>query len=262
MKRSQEIKTTCIVGLFLTASGSMGHAQEQGFEYSISLGAEREAAYTGSDVYVVGPSADFEIRYNAATGHSYYVSLGEIGADWRLSPTSRLRTNLEFEPGRENADDQILAGLPVMENTVELQAVYLKELGDWRIGAGLQYDVLKKGKGLVGFIGAGYERKISDRLKWEANLDVSFANAEHMQTEVGISAASAAATGLAAYTAGGGYKGATAEIRVTYDVSDRFEIYKSLSVETYGSNMADSPLIATHGTRTNLGLALGTKFKF
>lgn len=51
------------------------------------------------------------------------------------------------------------------------------------------------------------------------------------------------ATVLAAYTTPGGYKGATINLGLAYAMTERSTLYLEVSVERYGSKMANSPLI-------------------
>jgi len=149
-----------------------------------------------------------------------------------------------------------------MRDTWEAQVVVTKEVGPLEFGMGVQADILNRGKGAVGFAGVGYQTELTDRLRFSADFDVSFANAEHINTEVGISAATSGVTGLPAYTASGGYKGATLELGVAYALTDHAWVYVEGSVERYGAKMSDSPLIRDHGTATNNEIEIGVGFRF
>ena len=143
---------------------------------------------------------------------AYFGSLGEVGVLYPLAPDTFVRGVLEYEEGRDNADDPILASFPVIDDTVELQIGVGRQFGDLTLGGAVQVDILGRGKGLVGFVGGRDGVDLGPRLEMEAGIDVSFANATHMNTEVGISAATATASGQAAYYTPGGYKGTTASL--------------------------------------------------
>ncbi|MEM9585355.1 MAG: MipA/OmpV family protein [Pseudomonadota bacterium] len=246
----------------LIPSLTFAEEKEVGWSYEIIAGVEREAAYTGSNVYTSEFGGSFEATYTTPNGTEWSLGTQGLGVLFSLPQNFEAELTLEYEPGRDNADDPILAGFPEMENTWELQGVLSREFGPYSIGVGLQTDILNKGKGTVGFVGVGYETQLSDRLGFSIGADVSWANAEHMTTEVGISPATAAATGLPAYKATGGYKGATIDVGLAYAITDRSTFFVEASVERYGSKMANSPLIKTHGSRTNTSIGMGLGFAF
>lgn len=251
-----------VIVAFVAAAPVVAEEGEAGWSYELIVGVEREAAYTGSDVYASEAGGSFEATYTTQNGTEWSLGTAGLGVLMRFPQDVALEVTLEYEPGRDNADDPILAGFPKMKNTWELQGVLTKEFGPYSIGVGLQTDVLNNGKGTVGFIGVGYETRFSERLAFSLGADVSFADAKHMMTEVGISSATSAATGLAAYNAPGGYKGTTIEAGLAYAMTQRSTLYLEASVERYGSNMANSPLIKTHGSRTNTSVGLGVGFAF
>ena len=228
----------------------------------LNLGVEREPAYTGSDVYTTEPDGNIELTYTAVSGHEYYVSLGEIGARWALGEGRELSTILEYEFGRENDADTALNGFPTVQDTVELQAIYQQSVGPLILGAGLQYDIRNRGKGTVGFIGAAHRRKLNSKLDMQVQFDLSFSDAEHMQTEVGISPEVAELTGYEAYSAKSGYKGASVIFGLAYSLTNQIQVRSHLAVEQYGSIMSDSPLIRDEGTPTNVETAVSVSYRF
>lgn len=241
---------------------STTYACAQDWSFEVEAGMSREPAYVGSDTYITEPDGNIEATYTAANGVQYIIGLGGLGTRFRIAPRTTVELTLEYEPGRENDDDPILAGFPEMEDTWEAQAVVMQDLGAVSLGFGLQTDLLNRGKGTVGFVGMRYDRALTQKLTLNAGFDLSFANAEHMNTEVGISPTVAAATGLAAYDAPGGYKGATLSVGLDYNFSDRVGIYSDVSFERYGSAIADSPLVRTHGSSNTTEFELGVRFSF
>lgn len=236
--------------------------QEKPWEFEVEVGAEREPAYVGSDNYSTEADIGIKATYTARNGTEWYLSTGGVGVTAQLPRDYELTLELEYEPGRDNADDPILTGFPEMKDTWEFQAVLVRQLGDFQLGLGVQQDILGHGKGLVGFAAAGYSRQLSDRLRFRSILDVSFANAKHMNTEVGITPAASQITGLSGYTASGGFKSTSLQVGFDYAVSRRTELYMDLAVERYGSAIADSPLVRDHGSRTTTEVGAGMRFRF
>jgi len=162
-----------------------------------------------------------QVAYSVNAGHEYFVSLGEVGVRWALGENQRLSTLLEYEFGRENEADSALDGFPVVQDTVELQAAYQRK---------------------IGFLGVAYRRQVNDKFGLQVQADVSFADAEHMQTEVGISAQTAQITGFDEYALNSGYKGATVSLGLQYS--------------------ADSPLIKDEGSASTYEASLGFRYEF
>jgi len=256
-------------GLLIMLTTDNALAQEVEDEKDVSpwsielqLGYEIEPAYTGSDVYVTEPGFNFEVTYSTDAGHEFFVGLGEIGARWELGDDRLLETLLEYEPGRDNEDDSALDGFPEMPDTVEFQVGYEQEIGPFTAEAIVQYDIQNRGKGTVGFIGLGYRNQINSRLGWQLQSDMSFADAEHMAIEVGISENTAQQTGYAAYSPESGYKGVTVAMGLEYAITQQLSLRSEIAVEHYGAIMADSPLIKDEGTPTNYEAIVGFQYEF
>jgi outer membrane scaffolding protein for murein synthesis (MipA/OmpV family) len=255
----QYIITTTVLAL---VCGLPATAKDKPWEFEVEIGAEREAVYVGSDTYKAEADFGLKATYTAPNDIEWSISTGGLGVGIPLANDFGLQFALEYEPGRDNADDPILTGFPKMENTWEFQAVLTKDIGDFQVGVGVQKDILNHGKGLVGFVGVGYARQLTDRLSFSSLLDVSFADSTHMNTEVGISGATATATGLAAYSPKSGYKGTSLTVGFDYALTQRATLYTDFSAETYGSAIADSPLVKTHGSKTTTSVGAGIRFRF
>ncbi len=261
--------TICLSALLSALVGSMSvtalraeEAVEPGWSYQATLGLERAPAYTGSDVYVSEADVGLNAIYTNRRGTQWMLGTGGVGVRQGLGRGVTVQAGLEYEFGRDNDDDPILSGFEVVEDTVELQIELVKEFGDFYVGSGIQHDIRNRGKGTVGFLGLGYETALTSRLTFEVAGDISFANADHINTEVGISAAASAASGLSAYEASGGYKGVSLEVGLEYALTQSTALFGSLGVERYGANMSDSPLIRDEGRATSSEIELGVAFTF
>lgn len=232
------------------------------FSFEIQSGVEVEPAYTGSDELLSEVDINLFASYLSEAGHRYFLSLGELGVDWALGPGIRLRTNLEYELGRDNDDDSALANFPEVEDTVEAQAILFWQTGPWLIGTGIQYDILDRGKGLVGFVGAGYGAVLRTNLTWQTRVDLSFADSEHLFVEVGVDPATANANAYNAYTPKSGYKGVSAQVQLQFEFAPQWSLLGAVGVEHYGTIMSDSPLIAVDGTDTTFEASLGVAYAF
>ena len=228
----------------------------------LSVGVENEPVYTGSDTYVSEADINLEVSYTTRASHEYFISLGEVGARWSLGDDRSLSTVLEYEFGRDNSEDNALTNFPTVEDTVELQALFQQQTGPVTFGVGLQYDIRNKGKGTVGFLGVAHQRELSERLGFQIQIDTSFADATHMQTEVGITRETALATSYDAYLPDSGYKGASLSLGLQYAITSKFLLSSKVAVEHYGTIMSDSPLIADAGTRTTYESSIALSYLY
>lgn len=232
------------------------------WQFEIAVGMEREPTYTGSDKYVTEPLLGLEAKYQLAEDKSLWISIGEIGVEWQVNPSLEVMASLEYEPGRENGDDPILTGFPKVKDTVEGQFTIKRNWGNTYAGAVFQPDLLGRGKGLVGFVAAGNKFELTPKLSLDASVDVSFADAEHMNTEIGVSSAVSQATGIDAYEASSGYKSTTLKLDLEYEMNPRWSLISTVGYEYYGKEMSSSPLIDQFGENGNLELTAGIQYRF
>ena len=230
--------------------------------YQAGIGVEYEPTYAGSDKYSTEPGLALSATYVSSARHRYFLSLGEMGAHFQLNPNTVFSSVLEYEPGRENSDDSTLTGLNEIEDTVELQLALNRRWGDYLAAVAMQYDVLDRGKGLVWFAGVGRQFNWSDNWNTTLKLDVSGGDATHMQTEFGINASEAARNGLSAYSPGSGLKSTSLTLDNSYHFNKHWSLNGELSVESYFSKAANSPLIAEEGRDLTAELALSLQYDF
>ena len=236
--------------------------QPSGWYYDGFLGIEREPTYTGSDRYETEADANFRALYRADSGHRYFISIGEAGALYELGDDRLFAAVLEYEEAREIDDDPALEFFDEGEDTLEAQLTLAKRWGNWTLAGVFQPDILDRGKGLVYFVGLGYDRMLTDRLRLASAIDVSFGDSEHLDTEVGISRDVAARSGLDAYSPDGGYKSTSLRLDLGYQFARDLELVFQSEFEFYGSEMADSPLVAEEGDDINTELGLTMRYRF
>jgi outer membrane scaffolding protein for murein synthesis (MipA/OmpV family) len=233
-----------------------------GWSYELLVGVEHEPTYVGSDSYQTEAGGDFEARYQTTRGHQYYLGLGGLGGVFSMGNNWALMTELEFEEGRDNGEDPILSGFAEVRDTVEGQVALIKTMGEFRMAGVIQVDALNRGKGVVYFLALDYEKDLSPRLSMTTTVDISFANAEHMNTEVGITPQAAIVSGLDIYHASSGYKSTTLATNFVYGVNKKWQLITEIGAEFYGSNITDSPLVRDEGSDVNYNAGLGLSYIF
>jgi outer membrane scaffolding protein for murein synthesis (MipA/OmpV family) len=235
-----------------------------GWHFDLGVGLGQEPTYAGSSK----SNGEFNLLaralYKTERGHRYSIGLGEFGATFTINPTTQFNVFLEFEEGRDSADDPALTGMDSIDSTVEGQFVLARRFGNTSVFAVLQPDLLgKANKGLVWFVGAGHDVFLkNNRWRLATRLDLSGANAEYMRTEFGVTAQEATRTGYSQYQPGGGLKSLTLGLNAEYFFSKRFSLLGAIEAEHYLSKAADSPLIAGPGRKTTFETSLLLRWQF
>jgi len=101
-----------------------------------------------------------------------------------------------------------------------------------------------------------------DKLKLEAGPRVSFATADYMRAYFGVSDATAAATGIAAYKPAGGYRGAGLTAVATWDFDKRWFARADAGWLHLSDELGKSPIIKAEGTRDQFTFGLGVAYRF
>ena len=226
------------------------------------IGAELEPDYVGSDDSEVEPALQLRALFKDRFGNRYTLALGEIGAVFYPGESWAFAIDLEYEEGRESENED-LRGLPDGEATLEGEFTLFRRFGDGYAFAVFQPDLLDRGKGIVYFVGYGYDA-LSPGERWllSPRIDVSWGDREHMQTEFGLTPEQAAIIGQPEYEPGGGLKSVTAGLTAQRFFGRRWSWLGSLEMEHYFSKASDSPLISELGSDINFEATIGLFFRF
>ena len=101
-----------------------------------------------------------------------------------------------------------------------------------------------------------------DRLTLAAGPRLSFASSDYMRAYFGVSAADSLASGLAAYTPKGGYRGAGLGATATWDVDQSWFIRADAGWTRLSDEAARSPIVKTDGSRDQFTIGLGAAYRF
>lgn len=238
--------------------------RESGWYFDVFAGVEYEPTYAGSDKYELEPGLNLRAMYKNSHNHRFFVSLGELGGIFQLTENSAFSAVLEYEEGRENKSDNALNGLDKVRDTVEGQfSFFYRFLPNTFLFAVFQPDLLGRGKGLVYFVGVGNDTLFfADRLRVSTGIDLSFADAEHMQTEFAVSDSESARTGLEAYRPGGGIKSWTGSLVLEYFLHDNWSLWFDSEFEYYTGKARKSPLIRDEGSPFTYELSTGLRWRY
>jgi len=273
-----KLRIVCIVGclLLLAPGGAFAQTESNRFGpwyrageddrwyFDVLVGAELEPDYAGSDDSEVEPGLDARVLWTSRRGDHYFLSLGELGAVFYPAEDWALEVFFEYEEAREVDENPALAGALQLDDTVEGQFTLYRRFGKAIYAAAtLQPDLLDRGKGLVTFVGLGRDwLSASEKLFFNASVDLSWGDTEHMEAEFGLTPRHALESGLAEYSPSGGLKSATLKMGGLYTIGRRLDLVGALEVEHYFSEAADSPLLRDVGSDLTTEAAVGLLFRF
>ncbi|MEP0177118.1 MAG: MipA/OmpV family protein [Paraglaciecola sp.] len=237
---------------------------ESGWHFDFEVGLEYEPTYAGSDKYLFEGGLGARALYSTKSGHRYFVSLGEIGAVFSLSPDTQFLAFVEYEEERNDDEDSTLAGMNTINSTIEGQFMLATRFGNATLFGVLQPDLAgDANKGLVWFVGTGYDWLSNDK-RWRTSttLDLSGADSEYMLTEFGIASEESTRTGYLSYQPSSGLKSLSWNVAGEYYFSDNFSLLGSVDTEYYLSEASDSPLIADEGREITFEASLQLRYRY
>lgn len=226
----------------------------------VGLGVQVGPQYDGSD--------DMSIR----PGITGRFPLG--GVDVELRGTS-LRTDLVGGPltfgpvlayrfGRDgaNIDDVQVAALPGVDDAVELGVHAMVPLGmSFAVSAEILHDVSGAHDGTSARLSLDGRHQILPATTLFGSAGIGLMDASFADAFYGVSAAGAAASGLATYDAGGGLRDASLTVGVTQELSERLSFTGALTYREMLGDAADSPITQTgNGGQVSLVAGLGVRF--
>ncbi|WP_339879312.1 MipA/OmpV family protein [Pseudidiomarina gelatinasegens] len=231
---------------------------QDGWAFGLGLGVEYESAYEGSDEF------GFEIQPGGAVqwrrGDDIFFFAGEA-LGWRglRSDTWLLEAIVGFEEGREegDSDDGRLDGLGDTEEGVEfaLQARRAFD-ADWRYW--LDGRIVAGENGNLGIFGVG--RRFGEQIDGsgsELSVVAVFHDSDLANTDFGIDAAQAAASGLDETNLDGGFRSIGVHYNYRNYINDNWQIFVEALYERYSSDIADSPI-----ARNNYEAEIGVGFVY
>ena len=214
-------------------------------------GLKTEPGWDGSKSYVLSPFPIIGLRFlrSPLTGQP------TTDTGFGIAPSFRYLSNRSFGPASP------MTGLPDVATAFEAGLTVDYTDSNWRAFATAR-------QGFGGHHGQTFELGIDgilhpmDKLTLEAGPRVSFATSDYMRTYYGVSAASSAATGVAAYDPGGGYRGAGVAGRITYDIDRNWLVRGDASWTHLSDKIAASPIMRAEGNREQFSVGLGVAYRF
>lgn len=219
------------------------------FDLGVELG--REPDYVGSNDYEIEAFPGAQLHYVPNAKWRFRLTPETLRAIRDFGDRTLVQLVIEYEEGRTARETNDLDVLADGRDTVEAELTLLRAVGEAGfVYATWQPEILDRDKGVVYFVGAGRQWRVAPRWLFTPVIDVSWGDQQHMQTEFGVSANSAALLGQPVYDVDGGLKSSTLSLNFQWQPTRRLSILGSAGVEYYFDRAADSPLIESLGSRT------------
>jgi len=229
-----------------------------GWTVELGLGVEREPTFAGSDDTTT--EADPLINASWKQGPNLWFTTGsDIGYYRQLSERWQVGGSVGLEEGRDEDDDEALTGLGNIDDTTEFRLDLLYGLTR-QLTVGARIMTAGAGKDEVLFVGGRYEFDTgNDKLELSLTGDLSYATAEHLRTEFGVTQAQAARSGYAVYQPGSGLKSVGLSLAGRYWFTNQWFGFGEISYEKFGSAGKDSPFVE-QDDEAEIGLGIGYRF--
>lgn len=183
-----------------------------------------------------------------------------VGINLSASPQQQYGVRLTADLGRKEKRSSALRGMGDVDAKPEAGAFYNLFVTDSvfvtssvRAGSG------EGGKGLVLDLGAGLSTALAPHWRLGTGVALSLANASHMQSYFGVTAAQAARSGYRASDAGAGLRDVRANVALTHVVDMRQSVTLAVSANRLMGDAASSPLTRQ---RSSVGGVLAYAWRF
>ncbi|MGH6626658.1 MAG: MipA/OmpV family protein [Burkholderiaceae bacterium] len=249
------------------ADGELVTEAPNKFSYLLGAGLVSSPSYAGSSSRELKLRPVAALRYgrlristsggSALLGFNGDVAGSGVSADLLRGNRLQIGASLRVDPGRSSAGDPALAGLPEVRSTLRgrVSAGYALT-PHWALGLSVSQDLLGRDGGATASTSIGYRDRLTPRTEWSASVGLGWADGQHMRIYYGVSAASAASTGYAAFAPGAGLTNAHLGLGITSALNKRWIAFAGLGFSRLLGDAAASPLTRqASSVRATVGLA-------
>ncbi len=241
----------------------------------IGLAAMAAPDYEGADEFsaLLSPLIDirqkgfFFLKGTTVNPNDGIATLGWNALNFGYTEMSRQRFALSAGPmlrvSRGRDPDGVLRGLGKIDDSATVGAFIEASAGPW--SADITFSSQEAGRADNGSLTAFSTRlsvQPSDRFDLSFGVSASWGDDDYMQGFFGLTPAQAAATGLTTYSAAAGMKDAGIQIGATFEISENFVLVGEVGYQRLLDDAANSPIVATNGSRNQFRTLLGVAYQF
>ncbi|MDF2995504.1 MAG: outer membrane protein [Xanthobacteraceae bacterium] len=224
-------------------------------EWKVVLGGGAMIApkYEGSDEFDIQP-----IPFVTATfGERVKVDPRGLSVTVHSVGNFNFSGQLGYDLGRSEDDSDHLRGLGDVDAGAVVGGTVAYEMGPAEFYASLSRTI-GGSEGLEAKIGFDLAHNI-DQFRFSAGVSATWADENYMEAYFGVTAAQSAASGLAQYDIGAGFKRVDLDLAVTYMASEHWLVRGQVGIGYLLGNAADSPIVQ-EAFQPSAMLAIGYRF--
>lgn len=219
----------------------------------IGAGGLYAPKFEGSDEFEIQPFPMF----SATIGEHITVDPRGISINVYNYQSFNFSTKVGYDLGRKEDDSDHLEGLGDIDAGAVVGGKLAYELGPVELYTSFD-KTIGGSDGLVGTVGANISHSYNQFL-FSAGASATWADANHMDSYFGVTAAQSARSGLAAYDAGAGFKRVDFEASVTYMTQKNWLVQGQVGIGYLVGDAADSPIVQD-AFQPSAMLVVGYKF--
>lgn len=224
-------------------------------EWKVVLGGGAMIApkYEGSDEFDIQP-----IPFVTATfGELVKVDPRGVSVSLYDAGNFSFSGQIGYETGRSEDDSDHLRGLGDVDAGGVVGGTVTYGMGPAEFYASLSRTI-GGSEGLQAKFGVDLSHDI-DRFRFSAGVSATWADENYMEAYFGVTAAQSAASGLAQYDIGAGFKRVDLDLAVTYMASEHWLVRGQVGVGYLLGDAADSPIVQ-EAFQPSAMLAIGYRF--
>ena len=230
------VSFSCEVAAFPSEKGGDGWTVELGF------GGEWESQFAGSNNRQFEPDPYLNFAYRKGPT-IWYTSITDYGVYHSLNRRWVAGLSTGLEVGRDEDDDEALAGLGNIDDTWELRLDLAYRISEDLTIAGRAMTA-GADKDNVYFLAALYKLPLEfSKVELTVRSDISWGSKQHLQTEFGVSQQQSTTSGYTTYLPDAGLKSLGVAVSGKYKFSTHWFGYTEVSYEKYADAGADSPFV-------------------
>ncbi len=237
-----------------SASAQDGLFSRDSWAITGTLGVAYSPEYQGSNQSDTSALVDLQAEYNEG---QFFIGLGGIGYAPIRTDNIYLSFGVGYGGARDVSDDPVnLRGLGDVDGSVLFLTSASYNLGFVGIGA----DLRSGGDyGTTVDLSLGTDIPVSDQISISGGLNATWADRKHTQTYFGVTAAQAASSGKAAFTADSGFVSYGVSLAASYAFSDATSVTLGVEYEKLQLDAARSP-ISVQDDQTSVFLGVTQRF--
>ncbi len=267
---SKKHKLACALFCKLTVSLALLAMTSTAYSATIGIGIARAPEFSGSDDYLVSPTASFELETPFGI-----LKNNRVGAQFDFIKSTNVDTGpiLRYHLGRDDeASDEIVSALPAIDATFE---------AGWFIGSGFKLSslglnsdaivignlsaVTDVGDGHGGTLvsgSVGLVMQVSEQLRFVPSFRLEYADDNYADSFYSVSADSSSQFGLSEFKAGGGLESTQVALVAIRDINPQWSVTGVAAYTTLQGDAAESPITVERGSDKQVFTGITVNYTF